>query len=104
MDNPFEESQSNDAFENVSFGNELNIVLWKESKGRKTNTYVRGWNIDESELKQYLKDFKKTHGCNGSIKNESGLVVHLQGDKIDAITEFMISKDIKKENITLKGQ
>ena len=104
MDNPFEESQSNDIIGSTGFGNELNIVLWKEAKGRKTNTYIRGWNIDELELKQYLKDFKKTHGCNGSIKNESGLIVHLQGDKIDEITEFIISKGIKKENISLKGQ
>ena len=105
MDNPFEDNGSNDNANSFGLDSELNVVLWKESRGRKTNTYVSGWNIEENELKQYLKEFKKTNGCNGSIKNEdSGLIFHLQGDKIDELTKFMIMKGIKEDNITLKGQ
>ena len=104
MENPFEENNTSVNNEN-SLSDEINILLWKEKRGRKTNTYASGWNIDESELKNYLKDFKKAHGCNGSIKkDESDFILHLQGDKVDDIFAFMVSKGIKEENITLKGQ
>tara|TARA_B100000161_G_C33496755_1_gene389668 strand:+ start:527 stop:847 length:321 start_codon:yes stop_codon:yes gene_type:complete len=106
MDNPFEED--NDVSlenKNNALDNEINVLLWKEKKGRKTNTYASGWNIDESELKQYLKEFKKSHGCNGSIKSdEENLIMHLQGDKVDDVAKFMVSKGVKEENIRLKGQ
>ena len=103
MDNPFEEDNSVNQLS--ALDSEYNILLWKERRGRKTNTYVTGWNISESELKQYLKDFKKANGCNGSIKLEDGnLMLQLQGDKIDEITKFMLLKGIKEDNIRLKGQ
>ena len=103
MDNPFEEDTS---VNNESLlDSEINILLWKEKRGRKTNTYASGWNIDESELKNYLKEFKKSHGCNGSIKKEEeDYVLHLQGDKVDDIFAFMVSKGIREDNIKLKGQ
>ena len=104
MENPFDEENIYVSQENA-LDNEIHILLWKERRGRKTNTYASGWNIDETELKQYLKDFKKSHGCNGSIKKEEeNLIMHLQGDKVDDILEFMISKGINKDNVTLKGQ
>ena len=104
MDNPFDEELSNKKT-SVDFDHEFHVTIWKESRGRKTNTYVKGWDISEDELKQYLKDLKKSHGCNGSIKNEEGkFMVHIQGDKISNFTEFMISKGIKAENIILRGQ
>ena len=37
----------------------VNITIWKEKRGRKTNTYLTGWNLEEDELKGYIKDFKK---------------------------------------------
>ena len=103
MENPFEEDTS---VNNESLlDSEINILLWKEKRGRKTNTYASGWNIDESELKNYLKEFKKSHGCNGSIKKEEeDYVLHLQGDKVDDIFAFMVSKGIREDNIKLKGQ
>ena len=80
------------------------IVVWKENRGRKTNTYVSGWNTDKDQLKEYLKEFKKKNGCNGSLKTvEEKQVLHFQGDKVIDIIEFMVSKGIDSESIITKG-
>lgn len=101
--NPFEEETSVNKIN--QFSNNFDITIWKESRGRKTNTYLSGWNITESDLKDYIKDFKKTHGCNGSLKSENGdYILHFQGDKVDKIFEFVISKGVDKDTITIKGQ
>ena len=102
--NPFEE---NDSVQNqeVSVIPENDITIWKENRGRKINTYITGWNLELDELKQYLKQFKQTKGCNGSIKVEEGVKkLHFQGDKIDDFIEFMKSKGVDEDNITIKGQ
>lgn len=99
--NPFEEEE-----ETVSVPKENNITIWKENRGRKTNTYITGWNIDIDDLKSHLKEFKQSKGCNGSIKIEDDdtYKLHFQGDKIDDFIEFMLSKGIDKDTITIKGQ
>ena len=103
--NPFEDNEeSNDNIVSNTF-EEVSITVWKESKGRKTNTYITGWNLDESTLKDHIKQFKKANGCNGSLKmNEEGSILQFQGDKISDIIEFMEKKGVNKGNITLKGQ
>jgi len=103
--NPFE--NENDQVTRVLLTTD--ITIWKTTKGRKTNTYITGWNIEENELKDYLKVFKRTNGCNGSLKKDEeeggtgGYTLHFQGDKINELIEFMISKGVNKELITLKG-
>ena len=102
--NPFEENES---VPTISTSTEIksDITIWKESRGKKTNTYITGWNLTQDELKQYLKQFKQTKGCNGSLKNEGeGFKLHFQGDKIDDFMEFMVSKGVDQESITVKGQ
>lgn len=102
--NPFENEVSIDPLTSNNFSSKYEIIIWKESRGRKTNTYVKGWNIDETDLKQHLKEFKVKNGCNGSIKSEDGnFVLHLQGDKINAITQFLNSKGVDSEEITIQG-
>tara|TARA_B100001287_G_scaffold262888_1_gene253256 strand:+ start:175 stop:486 length:312 start_codon:yes stop_codon:yes gene_type:complete len=84
-----------------------NITVWKESRGRKTNTYVIGWNLEKEDLSRHLKEFKKSKGCNGSLKENDdgdGFKLHFQGDKILEIIDFMESKGVNTDNITLKGQ
>ena len=44
------------------------IIITVTPNGRKHNTYVSGWDVDLSLLKQYLATIKKSKGCNGSIK------------------------------------
>jgi len=85
----------------------VNITIWKEKRGRKTNTYLTGWNLEEDELKGYIKDFKKKKGCNGSLKEDEetgGFKLHFQGDKVDDVIEYHKTKGIIDDNITLKGQ
>lgn len=100
--NPFEdEIEQNNVLTQLDTNE---IVVWKENRGRKTNTYVSGWNIDKDQLKKYLKEFKKKNGCNGSLKTvEEKLVLHFQGDKVIDIIDFMVSKGIDSESIITKG-
>lgn len=102
--NPFEcDSNNNTNFEPSN----TNIIIWKESRGRKKNTYVTGWILEKEELKNYLKEFKQKHGCNGSLKEDdetNSFKIHFQGDKVNDIIEMIISKGVNSENITIKGQ
>jgi len=103
--NPFEEISENlESIEETQFKS-TNIVIWKENRGRKTNTYISGWQLEENELKDYIKEFKKTNGCNGSLKTDNNnFILHFQGDKINDLIKFMIYKGVNKEYITMKGQ
>ena len=99
--NPFEVVE-----EEKVLARDNDITIWKENRGRKVNTYITGWNIDVSELKNYLKEFKQSKGCNGSLKtdDDGSARLHFQGDKVDDFIIFMESKGVDKETITLKGQ
>ena len=40
--------------------NDTNIIeVWVEERGRKADTYINGWNIDDDTLKNHLKIIKK---------------------------------------------
>jgi translation initiation factor 1 (eIF-1/SUI1) len=103
--NPFEE--------NIEIENEINelklIKIWMEVNGRKKNTFIEGWNIPETELKEHLKIIKKKNGCNGTIKeltnkSETVKVIQLQGDFIDYIKDYLITNDIDPSIIKVLGQ
>ena len=102
--NPFEREEDTSNLETPIETND--ITVWKENRGRKTNTYITGWNIDKEDLKNYLKEFKQAKGCNGSLKvdEEGNTKLHFQGDKISDFIAFMVSKGINEEIITIKGQ
>lgn len=104
--NPFENDNTiNTLVKNDEFASEFQITIWKESKGRKTNSYISGWNLEQTELKQYLKEFKVKHGCNGSLKKEGeNSILQFQGDKIDTLINFMIEKGVEEDYIQKKGQ
>lgn len=100
--NPFENEENN---ENNLVISSQNITIWKENRGKKINTYITGWNLEKEELKQYIKIFKQTKGCNGSLKMDDGNPkLHFQGDKIEEFIEFMISRGVNEDCITIKGQ
>lgn len=103
--NPFEDDSENiNNIEETTFES-TNITIWKENRGRKTNTYISGWDLEENQLKDYIKQFKKAKGCNGSLKvDDDNFILHFQGDKVNELIEFMISKGVNKEYITMKGQ
>ena len=84
------------------------IEIWMEIFGRKKNTFISGWNIEESELKEHLKNIKKKIGCNGTIKKKNinsidKIVVLLQGDHIVYMNNYLITNNINSECIHIKG-
>ena len=87
--------------------NSSNIEIWVEDRGRKADTYVYGWNINEDTLKNHLKTIKKRRGCNGSIKEivkENGRikVMQLQGNVKDFIVSYLKENCISEDNIKIK--
>lgn len=107
MLNPYEDFKTN-VFEDELI-NTTNIELWVEVNGRKKNTYILGWELDKSELKDHLRTIKKKKGCNGTIKNikteERGevSVLQLQGNHMDYVKEYIINTGISSDNIKTKG-
>jgi translation initiation factor 1 (eIF-1/SUI1) len=84
-----------------------NIEIWVEDRGRKSDTYVYGWNVDEETLKNHLKIIKKKKGCNGSVKdivkeNGSIKVMQLQGNIKDYIVSYLKENGINDDNIKIK--
>jgi translation initiation factor 1 (eIF-1/SUI1) len=88
--------------------NNTNIIeVWVEERGRKSDTYVSGWDINDIELKENLKLIKKTKGCNGSVKEitkEVGKVkvLQLQGNHRDYVIEFIKNTGIDESLIKIK--
>lgn len=69
------------------------VEVWVETNGKRKNTYISGLPFDEKEMKEHLKNLKKKHGCNGSLKevmveNTPVNTLHLQGDHIDNIIDY----------------
>ena len=102
--NPFDDDDEID----VQVNTVSNVTIWKEQSGRKTNTYVTGWNIDIDEMKDNIKVFKNKNGTNGSIKyyeddGEQKLKIQLQGDYVDKIFNFLVEKGVNEDDIIIRG-
>jgi translation initiation factor 1 (eIF-1/SUI1) len=103
--NPFE----NDEQETIN--EQSNIEIWIETFGRKKNTYIAGWNLSETELKEHIKTIKKKNGCNGTLKevtingNKTTLVkaIQLQGDHVDYILGYLTEQGIDINLVKVKG-
>lgn len=98
---------NNDEIDNINeIDNNIDIEL-KKRGAKKSNTYIKNWNLSKSELKEHLKKLKQKLGCNGSIKNENcegkKFIVHLQGDKREIVKDYLISIGEKESNITIHG-
>lgn len=96
---------SEDTTENI-FNNNIIELRVEVIKGKK-NTYISGWNMEYDELKLKLKELKSKLGCNGSLKKDTETnqdIVHLQGDQITNIYQYLINFGIEKSNIIIKGR
>ena len=102
INNPFDDNDNDN--NNILTENSL-IDIWIEQFGRKKNTYISGWLLSDIELKEHIKIFKKSHGCNGTLKinNDNIKVVMFQGDQIDNIISYMEKLGIDINNINIKG-
>ena len=100
-ENPF---NNNDNSFNNNFIDEK-IEIWIEQFGKKKNTYISGWKLSDKELKEHVRIFKKSHGCNGTLKmNDDNIkVVMFQGDHIDSVLNYLEKLDIDVNNINIKG-
>ena len=88
--------------------NENKIDIWVANSGRKKNTYISGWNLSDLILKNHIKNIKKKNGCNGTLKKLTvdsieKIVIQLQGDHIDFMTNYLIDNDIELCHINVKG-
>lgn len=81
--NPFDEDKDN-TDDNKIIKNSK-VIIWIEANGRKRTTNISGLLYSETELKEHLKNLKKKHGCNGTVKTvkiveENKLILQFQGD------------------------
>lgn len=103
---PFADKKND--FEDELLSNNI-IDLWVEVNGRKKNTYIYGWELEKSELKEHLRTIKKKRGCNGTIKkmtvDEYGevTVLQLQGNHVEYVKEYIENTGVETENIRIKG-
>jgi translation initiation factor 1 (eIF-1/SUI1) len=103
--NPFEDYTNNSTTNTTA----RSINIWVTQNGRKHNTYVSGWDIEDELIKEHHKTMKKFKGCNGSIKNmevDGGSVervIQLQGDHADYIKKFISDTGIDASLIYIKG-
>ena len=103
--NPFEETDE------INITQSKLIEIWVETNGRKKNTYLAGWNLPDSELKEHIKIIKKKIGCNGTLKelNSNGdnsiiiKAIQLQGDHVDYMKDYLKEQMIDINLIRVKG-
>ena len=89
----------------LSFEEDTIVTISIERRGRKTNTFITGWNITDEEMKTHLKNLKRSFGCNGSVNTHiidsvETLCIHLQGVHTDKIKEYLKNNDVLR--ITVK--
>jgi translation initiation factor 1 (eIF-1/SUI1) len=118
--NPFDNEDNN-----VTIQAPMKIEIWVSREKNKKTTYISGLTYDQTTMKEHLKNLKKKHGCNGSIKKEksnttktsgddtdeedsedetdsiNNFVIQLQGDHIDNIYQYFT--DLGINNIIIKG-
>ena len=104
--NPFEEIETQEIVKET-----MKIEIWVAENGRKKNTFISGWNLQDVELIKHLKDLKKKCNCNGAIKELDNVitdtktkVVLLQGDHREKIKNHLLLHDINKEDIRMMGK
>jgi translation initiation factor 1 (eIF-1/SUI1) len=86
---------------------EKEIVITKTNRGRKVNLFISGWKIEIKYMKEHLKNLKRKFGCNGSVKKEviegsEEIVIHLKGDHVDKVQEYIRSIENDNYKITIK--
>lgn len=83
------------------------IKISKYNRGRKVNLFISDWQIEKTEMKEHLKNLKRSLGCNGSIKletidGEEKTVIHLQGDHTQNVLNYLKEKGISEDEIIIK--
>jgi translation initiation factor 1 (eIF-1/SUI1) len=88
--NPFDED--NDNGDDNKIIKNSKVIIWIEANGRKRTTNISGLLYTETELKEHLKNLKKKHGCNGTVKTieDNKLILQFQGDHANDMETYFI--------------
>ncbi len=102
--NPFDNNQTEKS--NDLLKENIDVEIWVENRGRKSDTYISGLSYDDETLKDHFKNIKKKIGSNGSIKiierdSVNIKVLHIQGNQKTFLYDFFTKCGL--ENIKLKG-
>lgn len=99
MNSPFDTENNN------IFPKELKVQVLLQTMGRKKITFLTGWNINNEELKDHMKNIKKKNGCNGTIKTleDNKTEIQFQGDLVDFLKDYLVKSGIEPNNIIIKG-
>ena len=100
--NPFEDEENETNMTGIKTQKDK-IEIWVAIDHGRKNTYISGLVYDEANMKEYIKNLKKKHGCNGTLKKvEDKFIIQLQGDHIDNICDYFEELGIK--DIIIKGE
>ena len=94
---PFENNDIEETKEDICI---KKVTIWIETHGKKKNTFIKDLDLEESVLKDHLKNIKKKHGCNGSLKDN---VLQFQGDHIHNVKSYLNSIGINNIIINSSG-
>jgi translation initiation factor 1 (eIF-1/SUI1) len=92
--------------QNNNIFNDEKIVVFCERTGKRHNTYIVGWNINDEDTKKHLENMKKKFGCGGAIKNinyegnENTKSLNLQGNFVLKTGDYL--KSLKLKNLIIK--
>lgn len=70
----------------------MDIVTERKGRAGKTATIVSGFTIDDDEIESLASEMKRRLGCGGSVRGGEILV---QGDRRQAVLDFLLSKGFK---------
>ena len=99
--NPFEDEENQTNTNGIT--QQDKVEIWVSIDHGRKNTFISGLVYDEANMKEHVKNLKKKHGCNGTLKKvEEKCIIQLQGDHIDNICSYFEELGIK--NIIVKGE
>ena len=78
----------------------------QKRNGRKCFSIIKGLNLNEKELKKFVKSSRKVLSCNGHINKDDkdGIVVIFQGDHRQQLKQILIDQyEYDEDDIVLHG-
>jgi translation initiation factor 1 len=72
-----------------------NLVFTKEKRRGKVVTVIKGFYLQDSELKKLLKELKSSLGCGGTIKNDT---IELQGEVYSKVKDELVKRSFRVKN------
>jgi len=103
--NPFEETEEIQNKEITSL-----IEIWIEPCGRNKKTFISGWNLSDTELKEHISIIKKKLATGGTLlkkvsddKIVLSKIIQLNGDCVDYMYNYLKEQMIEPNLIRIKG-